>query len=180
MHTSNTKRKFLTVICLVLFVLIGAYGSYLIYRHYRSQHDSTVQTGPTKAQIKQSSDVDKSTKEQAANNNVGEKSTGQQPSTTPTPPPSTAIELSTRQESNGNITISTKLFAISSGSCALTVVNGAKTASQTAQVIYQPQFSTCAGFSVARDNLGTGTWNITLKVTSNVGTETKSTTIEVK
>lgn len=101
------------------------------------------------------------------------------PTETPSPSPTSAVELSARQESNGSVTILTKLHNVSDGTCTLTITNATKTHSQTADVIYQPVFSSCAGFSVARDKLGSGTWSIHLAVAGSQSLE-KSITAEVK
>lgn len=84
---------------------------------------------------------------------------------------STTIELSAKQEPNGSVTVLTKLYSVPDGSCTLTISNGAKTHTQTADVIYQPDFSSCAGFSLARDQLGAGEWTIKLTVASDATSE---------
>ena len=43
-------------------------------------------------------------------------------------------------------------------------VNGKKY-SQEAEIIYQPEYSTCAGFSVPISSVGNGSWDISLSVT---------------
>lgn len=96
-------------------------------------------------------------------------------------PPSSAsnITISPEQQSN-QVSITTKLAGYSDGSCTLTITNGAKNTSQTASVIYAPDFSTCAGFTIPVSTLGAGSWSINLAVTSGGITTTKSTTFTVK
>jgi hypothetical protein len=100
----------------------------------------------------------------------------------PTSQPSddTSISLSARQESNNSVTVVTKLYGYSSGSCQLQVTNGDQTESQSAEVIYQSQYSTCAGFSVPTGKLGAGTWNIKLTTTSEGLVKTKSISFKVQ
>lgn len=103
------------------------------------------------------------------------------PQTKPSTPSASdqSITMSARQESNNTVTVFTKLYNYSSGSCNLTVTNGGQTNTQTATVMYQPEYATCAGFSVPVSGLGSGTWNINLKVISNGATTTKSISFEV-
>lgn len=92
---------------------------------------------------------------------------------------SSSITLNAQQETNGSVTVFTKLAGYSSGSCDLLVTNQGKSTTQSASVIYQPEFSTCAGFTVSKDALGTGTWNIKLSVTANGKTESNNISFEV-
>jgi len=89
-------------------------------------------------------------------------------------------ELSARQEGNNSVTVLTKLFGYTSGTCQLTVTNAGKTNTQSARVAYQTEFSSCAGFSVPINSLGTGIWNIALTVTTDDSSESKNITYEVK
>lgn len=101
---------------------------------------------------------------------------------TPANPPqdSDAITLTTKREGS-SVTILTQLKGFSGGHCELSIINGAKTHTATAEIIYQPEFSSCAGFGVPVDRLGPGLWSITLKATPTGGDAlSKSTTFEVK
>lgn len=104
----------------------------------------------------------------------------QSDSNTDTSSPSTGtdssdkIDLVTKQ-AGSSVTVITKISGIGDGSCRLAVTNGDKSFSQTAEVIYQPSYSTCAGFSIPVAELGKGTWSITVSVTSADGTKTAAT-----
>lgn len=136
--------------------------------------DSSQSQGPTTEQKQQdaeiNADIKKQLIEEAPDNNSGSDNavTGK------------SIELSARQETNNTVTVFTKLRGFSDGSCELTIANGTKTNTQSASVIYQPEFSSCAGFSVPIDSLGKGSWIMRLSVTSGGSTETKTLTFEVK
>jgi hypothetical protein len=91
-----------------------------------------------------------------------------------------SIALSARRESNNSVTILSKLYGYSSGSCQLKVTNGVNTDSQTAEIIYQSQFSTCAGFSVPVSKLGNGVWSIKLTTTSEGAVKSRTISFEVK
>ena len=78
------------------------------------------------------------------------------------------------KDSNGNIlqdgdsvTIIVKLKeqGYSQGKCSLTVAANGKKVAQNADIIYQPEYSTCAGFSVPVSSVGGGQWTISLSVT---------------
>lgn len=94
---------------------------------------------------------------------IEEKITPATPTTKPSSDPG-LIELSVSQSNNSVIAL-TKLSAVPSGLCTITINNGEKTFTDTAQVIYQPEFSSCAGFSIPTSKLGAGAWSITVKVT---------------
>lgn len=95
-----------------------------------------------------------------------------------TSPASMAISAS--QDGN-SVTVLTRIQNIAEGSCTLTASSGSKITTQTAQIIYQPEFSSCAGFSIATNTLGAGTWTVSITATPIIGSAiTQSTTVEVK
>lgn len=96
-----------------------------------------------------------------------------------TPPTNNSGIVITPSMSGSNVIISTKLTGYSDGNCSLTVTNGAQTTTQSAQVIYAPNYSTCAGFTIPKATLGAGNWSITLSITSNGSTTSKETTYTV-
>lgn len=61
-----------------------------------------------------------------------------------------------------------------SGSCSLIVRKGSVEVSDNAAIIYQPEFSSCAGFAIDRAKLSSGLWSINLTVKSNGVTVQKS------
>lgn len=88
-------------------------------------------------------------------------------------------DMTAKQETN-TVLILTKLTPVASGECQLKITNGTKTYEQQVRVIYQPEFSSCAGFSVAKSTLGNGLWKITLNTTSGDLSGTKTLDLEVK
>lgn len=94
--------------------------------------------------------------------------------------PNASLEVSATQNGE-SIVIVSKINNTAEGACDLTISNGTKFYSQSASVIYQDQFSSCAGFSVPIEKLGVGTWVVTLSVSSAGGnTLQKTTELEVK
>ena len=132
--------------------------------------------GPTPAQQKEESKASAEKKK-----SLVEQETKADPYTTANPnETSRRIDISAKQEANGTVTVFTKLYGYSDGTCKLDVSNGTKSASQTAESMYQPEYASCAGFSVPIDPLGKGVWTIKLSVSSGSDTKDKTITIEVK
>lgn len=105
------------------------------------------------------------------------------PNTNTTPLPDTTsddISITTKRESNGGLTILTQLTNYSDGTCNLLIKNGVDEYTESAPVIFQPNYSTCEGFSVASNVVPSGTWEITLSVTSKGITNKKTTSVEVQ
>ncbi len=137
---------------------------------------TTATDGPTPEQKQEEAAVNASKKQALVDHETSQASTS---SATTQASSTQTIDLSAKQESNNKVTVFTKLYGYSSGSCNLTVTNGGASNSQTATIIYQPEHAACAGFSVPISELGAGTWNITLKVDSNGASTTKIITFKV-
>lgn len=95
------------------------------------------------------------------------------------PPSASNITLTASKTSGTTVTVYTQLKDYSDGACTLTITNGSATNTQTAQVMFQPQYAICAGFSVPIDKLGTGLWSIKLSVLSGGTTVDKTISYEV-
>ena len=135
-------------------------------------------------QIQQENKLNNEKKAQTATNpssSAGDKSSPDNNSSPPYTPPASSnnITLSASKTSANSVTVYTKLYGYSDGTCTLDISNGAQKTTQAAPVIFQSQYSTCAGFSVPVNPLGSGTWTITLSVLSGGNTVTKSITYEV-
>lgn len=90
------------------------------------------------------------------------------------------VIVTTKQDSPDTVTVFTKLSGYSDGECKLDVSNNSMSYSKTANVIFQPEYSTCAGFTIPISELSNGTWSISLAVTSSGSTITKQLSVEVK
>lgn len=84
----------------------------------------------------------------------------------PVPTNNSSIELSADKDGN-DVTIIVKLKeqGYSQGKCSLNVAANGKRVTQDADIIYQPEYSTCAGFSIPMSSVGNGQWTISLSVT---------------
>lgn len=165
---------------LILLVVLIALGALFVVskktRYAEPQPTNTTSQGPTPEQKKQEDDANATAKKQIVEGS--EQSTQTSSSTSLS---ANDIELSARQETNNTVTVLTKLKNYANGECKLVVSSGGKTITQTARVFYQPEFSTCAGFSVPINSVGNGTWSISLTVVSSDGnTATKTISLEVK
>ena len=100
--------------------------------------------------------------------------------TTPIEHTPSDISLSVSRETDGSVNILTRLKNYSDGTCDLTIESNNNTYTQTAPVIYEPAFSTCAGFSVPANTLANGTWQITLSVTSKGKVNTNTISAEIQ
>lgn len=182
----SRKKSRASRVILALFVvaLMGAIALFILEKtkttDFIKMPVATPQSGPTKEQTEQQQRAEISAKQQFIDTTDATGKPLAEATTPSVEQPSTSIELTTKQDGS-SVTILTKMQNISDGTCRLTITNGGKNTSQTAQVIYQPEFSSCAGFSVPVSSLGSGAWNISLGVVSTGGTETtKATTLVVQ
>lgn len=141
--------------------------------------DPTKKTNtPTKQQQKQVQASDSSSKGEFLDNEYSDKVDSSTNNTSDTQPTSTLKTLAIRQGSD--VIIAAQIHGITSGICKLTVSNLGMEHSQTADVVYQPEYSSCAGFSVPVSSVGTGVWNILLTASNNASSATSNSTLEVK
>lgn len=84
------------------------------------------------------------------------------------------IELITKQDGS-SVTVITKISGIGEGVCSLSATNGGKSYDMEVDIIYQPNYSTCAGFSIPVSTLGKGTWEISVVATSSNGSKSVAT-----
>lgn len=170
----NTRSRILYITVLVLLVLGGAVAVY-IWRPKTGQQDYTSEAGP-------------SVEQQAAQQKAA---TDQKQDFVETPPPASetpttntatnqSVELTAKQENDGTVTIYTKLFGFARGNCSLKVTNKSVAYEATAGIMYQPEFSSCAGFSVPVTKLGTGTWSATLTANNDGLAATRTITMEIR
>ena len=168
------SKKRLTVIISIGIALVAA-GGYGAYIATRPAPLPILSDEPTPSQKQTQHKTDAATKESFLDNNTDHnttntKDTSQQRTSQaqPAPVPASAkhIELSAEQ-SGETVIVTTKLReqGFSSGQCVLTVTSGGQRSEQHAAIIYQPEYSTCAGFSLPARSLPKGTWHISLAVT---------------
>lgn len=167
----SRKLRYLLLSVVALLLLGGILQFTGLVHLFGHKVEPATQNGPTAAQKKQQSEIIAQQKEQA----IEHPTTG----TPPPPPAENSISLTAQKTSNGMVTVSTSLGNVADGTCELTVTNGFKTTTQTADVIYQSQSSFCAGFSVPVSSIGAGNWTLTLKLTSGSTTVSKTITSDI-
>ncbi len=123
--------------------------------------------------------VDERQKQQFLDNTAENITGSKTPETVTTQTSPLVTELTARQEGE-NIVVLTKLTPVDSGTCTLRITNGTNTYEQRARIIYQPEFSSCAGFSLTKTALSAGKWKITLDTSSGNLSGTKTIELEVK
>ena len=143
---------------------------------------STTVPGPTKEQQEQAAKADAESKQAYLDSTKDSTTTDSDSSVgSSTQSAASASMTVSASQSGSSVTVLTQIQGVSGGSCKLTVTNGTAATSQTAQIMYQDQFSSCAGFSVPTSSVGSGSWNIAVTITPTSGSSmTKSTTLEVK
>jgi hypothetical protein len=163
----------LKIICLVATtVLVGAGAYYFWHRSDGDQTDN--QNGssvnkPTESEKAERTKSDAKQKEDYLNSNPDEG----------TPPKQTDSDdgISIVISQNGDkVVVSTNLGYISRGTCKLTV--GSYTS--TVEIMYQPAYSTCAGFSIDRNQLQSGVNSFKLEVSYDNVTLTKTEAADIK
>jgi cytoskeletal protein RodZ len=165
-YLKSPKKLWIGLVILLIIV-----GLLLWYNHNNTDKNTTdtTQTAAQKAEAQTEAQAKKDLIESS-------NQTTTPPTSNPPANTSTSITaLSARQEDNGTVTIMTRLTSDTQGSCTLSITNGSRTYSKVVDIIYQPEFSTCAGFSVPINSLGFGNWNIAL----SSGASSKSIRYEV-
>ncbi len=174
-NTSKVSRKIAVIAAAVLLIVVGAV---LIYNH--ENRNAHIATQPTTAQRKAQATADLNSKRAITEAVPQTTTTTPSASSNPDTPNPTTIDLTAKTESNNSVTVIAKFMNISSGTCKLDITNGTTKFTANADVIYQPQYSSCAGFSVPTASLGHGTWNITLTVNPGATESTKTITYNVQ
>lgn len=183
MKKTPRKKKLILWIIVVIVSLFGV----LIYLEKSRTTDLVKNpfsspTGPTKEQKAQEQKVNSDAKGGFLDSQYSS-NPEQTPTNTPssTPVQSTSnLELNAHQE-GPNVVTTAKITGVVGGNCVLTVNNLGRTYSQTAEVIYQPEYSSCAGFGIPVSSVGVGTWSISLQVNGPGGsTVNKQINLEVR
>jgi hypothetical protein len=156
---------------IIFFAILLLGGGLLVYQHTSSGSSGSESKKETAQQRAQ----DSQKKAETIDASKGSSQGAYNP-----PANSNGIELTIAQPSAEQVVVTTKLIGYSDGICSLTATNGNKTNTQSARVIYQPEFSTCAGFTIPVTSLGTGNWTLNLSISAGGVTNQKTTTVKVK
>lgn len=172
-NTKNNTSKYILIATTVLLFLVL---SSLAWWYFSDKDDSVPVSSDSSTQDEPTPDV---LTDEAARSKKDFVENQQEQSATPSSnsgidavptgsePPS-KLSLETKQNGS-SVTVMTRITGIGDGTCKLEVSNGGQSFSEQAEVIYQPSYSSCAGFSVPVSSVGKGTWSITVSVTSASG-----------
>lgn len=167
-----TKSKKIILISLATIVIFG--GVFVALEYFRVTDFVKINPTPQEQEDKY---IDQRKKNLIESQNPSSDEDG---STDSTDTSSSSLEVSVKQE-NDNVVVLTKLLDYSAGTCTLTASNLSRDTQQTADIIYQPEFSSCAGFSIPVSTLEKGKWSITVVAMNSDGeTQSKTVTLEVK
>lgn len=173
--TRSKKRKSIAILSLVATVFIAIVGFF----YYLNTHHTDIGTSDTQTTSTQVTNKSEETpqekqdyldKSEKLNDNDDTVDNAQNPQNT-THVSKITLDASTSAD---KIILITNLSSITSGTCNLYISNGGKNISRSAEVIFAPEHSSCAGFSIAKSELGSGNWLIDLEVTSGSGSYTTS------
>ena len=177
MRTNKQSKKILLVSGVVLLFIFCAILVKTGVIQSPFTGNAPTPEGPTKAEIETQKKAEAQQKQEYLDSN--NQDNGQPTATQSNTTNSAKIVLTAKQEGS-SVTVLARMDGVSSGSCSLKASQGSKRISLEADLIYQPEFSSCAGFSLPVSQLGPGTWDITLDAHTNVGQLIQSTTLEVK
>jgi hypothetical protein len=175
--TRSAKKRYLIIFVAVIVAGLIITGLFFGLRHSTNTAPKIPGSDVTKAQKKAAAEEylkeKRAVTETAPVQPALDSATGssQQPQT---------ISVTAKRESKDSVTVISKLYNVSDGKCTLTINNGPNTYTDTADIIYQPEYSTCAGFSIPISKLGIGLWSVNVSYMSAGHTNSNSTTVDVK
>lgn len=172
-NATTRKKRIVIIIASLTVVVIGA-ATWWLLAHYYSSEPVDTSDGPSQAEIQAEQQANLEKKREFI------ESTNLPDSQTTTAPTDTAdkktVDVTLRASQQGaTVVLKTELTDFSDGTCTVSITNESKSYSDTVDIIYTDTYSTCAGFSIPVDKLGTGTWRIQLSATNStlVGTAAK-------
>lgn len=170
MHLKQKKSKktlfvlsasviIITAALLYIFAFNGAIFGW----QFRSDTPSNVNLAPPTDEER---DAGQQIKEDAVNQNPQGKPTTEENSA-PNATGTLQVGFSAVNQNEGKLQIRIMIQEVlPSGSCTATFSQDSKIVTKTAAVYPTASISTCQGFDIATSELGTGTWKVTVEVTS--------------
>lgn len=172
-NKKSPKNKIFFITLAVAILAAGSIGAYALLKPFDrtpSQSSSNNSTDDTKKPSKkEQAETDAQQKQEFLDN---EKEESKNPTSQTSP---SELELTTQIDGN-NLVISSKITNASSGKCNITVTNGKTTVHDSADIIYTPSYSTCAGFSIDKNQFESGTVTITVTAITSESTITQTIT----
>lgn len=170
-HTKNNPLRILLIAVSVIVVLgigVGAYVSFMGSKDTPEPPVTQQNTDATEQSIQDKSNL-RDKEEAQQNQTQSSESTTQ-----------AAIDDITATTNDAQVIVQTKLIGVDRGTCTLTVTSSSQKIKKEASIIYNPSYSTCAGFTIQKSELPAGTWTLTVDIDAPTSTVTKSLTLEVR
>jgi hypothetical protein len=161
------KLKGATLTALILLVVVAIFV--LIHKKDTPNRSIGMHTQSITAQdtpLSQNAQSDSETSRAAATKeNSGSNGTDQANGSNNSAQPISISIQNAYQESSGDLVVQTEIKGAGSGTCKLIIQKGTNSIIKTADVLFQPSFSTCEGFIVsASEFFESGTWSLQLSL----------------
>jgi hypothetical protein len=174
--TVSNRKKLIVLVCMAGLVLL--LGAGIIYQ--QRNNNQTGITANSGAENIEGIDLDppSEAEQQESENNKLEKIENRPTATQDND--SVVINSAYQDQSSKQVVIKTELYGQNWSSCEVTLTKGLSEVKKTADIIYQPTYSSCLGFAInANEFSDGGTWSVILKGIKSDGASLSSSTKEV-
>lgn len=170
-QSKKSYKKLVILIAAIIVIIAGGLFAYAMYLPQDHSPSETTTSDTQKAQSSEKSsksDNDSQTTDDQTTTREKEKDNptqfeGSSPNTNNT---ITGV-INYKAVADGALTLRTTIEqSLTSGTCTLTLTSNGRTVTKTANIAPNPSSSTCEGFSVPVSELGSGSWNIEITITS--------------
>ena len=169
-HYRKKSRKVLKIFLALLFVALIALGVwYFFFRELPGKtSDTPAETvTPTSVDDAQKTPEEPETPEPTETSTEDPKKQTQNEGSDPNSSKTLTGALTRADVTNNKLIIRVNIDQyLSGGSCALTLTSGSKTYTDVANITDAASTSTCAGFDIPVEKLSSGSWSISIKITS--------------
>jgi len=173
---SKYSTRNAVIVLIILLLLVGALFAFKF--NARSSSDNKPDSNISKEDKKKRDSEDEESKKDFIEESQGKTDTVQQPQQKEDKVGSASLSA---EQQGDSVVVTTKLIGFPDGTCTLTATNGSAKKSYPAEILYQPEYSICTGFSIPKSDLGPGNWSLNLTANGSNGlSRTASTSIGVK
>lgn len=169
-----TKKKLIITTAVILSLILGLVGYFLLSANQSAEKPESNQKRHSSNQTSSSSENPTSSTSQAdsaANAPVSREEEKEISLPYEGESVNEAQSLSGAITYNGvsgdNLVIRTSINQyLSTGTCALSITNGSRTITRTSNIIANPSSSACEGFDIPTSEVGSGSWDISVTLSS--------------
>lgn len=169
--TSHHRSKYLAVSFFV--IIIAVFGAMIAFK-YLQPSNTPAQSAPTAPQaIKKSPKTTEKVIKPESSNDPDEDPFGKKPVQNDGANPNKSDHytgvVNYANVANGKLLVRVTInqFIQGAGTCALTLSSGGRTYQATVPTANSASYATCQGFDIPVSELGSGHWEISIKVTAN-------------